>query len=50
MLSQLVWRFTTLLALAVVNLVPLLGGLIVFTLLLAGTGAMSRQLYAMYKA
>ena len=39
-----------LLALAVVNLVPLLGGLIVFLVMLAGVGAFSRHLYALYKA
>ena len=38
-----------LLVLAVVNMVPLLGTLVVFMVLLAGIGALSQQLYAMYR-
>jgi cytoskeletal protein CcmA (bactofilin family) len=39
----------TLLVLAVINLVPLLGGLIIFIVLIAGIGALSRQWYFLYK-
>ena len=36
--------------LAIVNLVPLIGGLINWAVLLAGVGALSRQLYSQYQA
>ena len=38
------------LVLAVINLVPLLGGLLNWAVLLAGTGALSRQLYQLHRA
>lgn len=38
------------LALAIINLVPLLGGLIIWAVMLAGIGALSRQLYLLYRA
>ena len=40
----------TLLALALISLVPLLGGLVNWLVLLAGIGALSRQLYSQYSA
>ena len=36
-------------ALAVINLVPLLGSLVNWLVLLAGVGALSRQLYLVYR-
>jgi len=39
-----------LLALAVFNLIPLLGSLLNWAVLLAGTGALGRQLYLLHKA
>ena len=38
------------LVLAVINLIPLLGGLLNWAVLLAGTGALSRQLYQLHRA
>ncbi len=47
------WRATALavalFGLAVLNLVPLLGGLVNWMVLFAGTGALSRQLYLMHR-
>jgi hypothetical protein len=40
----------TIFALAVINLVPLLGSLVNWLVLLAGIGALSRQLYLAYRA
>ena len=36
--------------LALINLIPLIGGLLNWVVLLAGTGALSRQVYRMHQA